>query len=378
VDLHEYQAKEIFGRFEIPVKTGEVVRSPDDAAAAARRIGGAVVVKAQVHAGGRGKAGGIKLAKTPDDASAAARAILGLKIKDKTVKKLLIAPAADIAHEYYLGIVMDRREGLPLIMASREGGVDIEQVAKENPEALVKLHFDPGRGLSAYDARYVAGKIEADPQGRKAIAAILTKLAKCYVASDASLAEINPLIRQPDGSYLALDAKMSLDDSGLFRHPELAELRDLEEEDADEDRARKQGLSFIRLSGNIGCVVNGAGLAMATMDLVKHFGGEPANFLDVGGSSNPDKVVTALDIITKDPSVRVILFNIFGGITRCDDIAKGLLKALEIKPVKLPIVVRLTGTNEDAAREVLSGVSGVETQQTMEDAIRRAVEHVSG
>jgi succinyl-CoA synthetase beta subunit len=373
VDLHEYQAKEIFSKFEIPVRLGEVARTSKDAAEAARRIGGTVVVKAQVHSGGRGKAGGIKLAKTPQEAESHAQSILGMEIKGKRVHKVLIAPAADIDHEYYLGVVMDRREGLPLIMVSREGGIDIEQVAREKPEALTKSHFDPGRGLKGYEARWLAGRIESDPKGKKAIADILMKLVHCYAQCDASLAEINPLIRMTDGEYLALDAKVSLDDSGLFRHKELAELRDLEAEDPDEDKARAQGLSFIRLSGTIGCVVNGAGLAMATMDLVKHFGGEPANFLDVGGSSNPEKVITALEIITKDPSVKVILFNIFGGITRCDDIAKGLVQALEVKPVNLPIVVRLTGTNEDAARQILAGVSGVETRDTMEDAIRHAV-----
>jgi succinyl-CoA synthetase beta subunit len=373
VNLHEYQAKEVFSRFGITVKGGELVRSPEEAAAAAERMGGMVVVKAQVHSGGRGKAGGIKLAKTPDEAGAAAGKILGLDIKGHTVKKVFVTPAADIDHEYYLGVVLDRAEGLPLIMASREGGIDIETVAKERPDQLIKFHFHPGVGLRAYDARWIAGKIETDPAGRKQIAAILMKLAKCYIDSDASLTEINPLVRLTDGSYLALDAKMSLDDSGLFKHPELAELRDLEEEDADEDRARRDGLSFIRLEGNIGCIVNGAGLAMATMDLVKHFGGDPANFLDIGGSSNPDKVVTALDIITKDKSVKSILFNIFGGITRCDDVAEGLGKALEQKPVDLPIVVRLTGTNEREAREILKGIKGVESQGTMEEAVQRVV-----
>ncbi|MBU1702487.1 MAG: ADP-forming succinate--CoA ligase subunit beta [Candidatus Eisenbacteria bacterium] len=374
MNLHEYQAKEIFSKFGITVKGGELVRSPEEAAAAAERMGGMVVVKAQVHSGGRGKAGGIKLAKTPKEARAAAAAILGLDIRGHEVKKVFVTPAADIDHEYYLGIVLDRAKGLPLIMVSREGGVDIETVAKERPDQLKKFHFHPSVGLRSYDARWLAGGIESDPAGRKSIAAILTKLAKCYVDCDASLTEINPLVRLKDGSFLALDAKMTLDDSGLFKHPDLAELRDMDEEDKDEDRARRDGLSFIRLEGNIGCIVNGAGLAMATMDLVKHFGGEPANFLDIGGSSNPDKVVTALDIITKDPSVKVILFNIFGGITRCDDVAKGLAKALEIKPVALPIVIRLTGTNEAEAREFLKKVSGVEAQGTMEDAVRRAVE----
>ena len=373
MDVHEYQAKAIFRRFGIPVHEGELARSPAEAAEAARRMGGTVVVKAQVHAGGRGKAGGIRLAKTPEEARGAAASILGLQIKGRTVKKLLITPASDIDHEYYAGIVLDRGAGRPLVMVSREGGIDIELVAKDRPDALKKLHFDPARGLRGYEAMWLAASIEDDSEGKKAIAGILAKLARTFVACDLSLAEINPLIREKDGGYLALDAKVTVDDSGLFRHPELAELRDLEEEDPDEDRARSQGLSFIRLEGTIGCVVNGAGLAMATMDLVKHFGGEPANFLDVGGSSNPEKVVTALDIITKDPSVRVILFNIFGGITRCDDIARGLVKALEMKPVERPIVVRLTGTNEEAAREILAGVSGVQSEGGMEEAVRRAV-----
>jgi succinyl-CoA synthetase beta subunit len=377
VDLHEYQAKELFGRFGIPVKTGKVVRSAEAAEQAAREIGGTVVVKAQVHAGGRGKAGGIRLAKTPAEAREAAEAILGLQIKGKTVRKLLVTPAAEIEHEYYLGVVMDRREGLPLVMVSREGGVDIEEVARERPEALTKFHFDPARGLRPYEALWLAGRLERMPSWRKAIGSILERLARCFVDCDASLAEINPLIRMPGGDYLALDAKVSLDDNGLFRHPDLAELRDPEEEDPDEGLARSKGLSFIRLSGNIGCVVNGAGLAMATMDLVKFFGAEPANFLDIGGSSNPEKVVTALSIITKDPRVRVILFNIFGGITRCDDVARGIVQALEARPVSLPIVVRLTGTNEAEAREILSKVPGLETQEGMEEAVQRAVELAS-
>src|SRR5690606_25672973 len=346
VNIHEYQAKELFLAHGIPVPPGRVASTADEAHAIARELGGTVVVKAQVHSGGRGKAGGVKLAANPQEARAKAEAILKLQIQGLPVRKVLVAPALDIAHEYYLGIVLDRAEGLPLIMVSREGGIEIEEVAREKPEALFRHHFHPVIGLREFEARELATSIEPDQKVARQIAAILRKLCRAYVALDATLVEINPLVLTPGGDVVALDAKVNLDDNALFRHPELEAMRDPDTETDQDRQARELGLSFIKLEGTIGCVVNGAGLAMATMDLVKHFGGEPANFLDIGGSSDPRKVVTAIRIITQDPQVRAILFNIFGGITRCDDVARGLVQGIQETKVELPIVIRLVGTNE--------------------------------
>jgi succinyl-CoA synthetase beta subunit len=315
----------------------------------------------------------VKLAGGPAEAKEKASAILGMEIKGLKVTRVLVAPAMDIAHEYYLGVVIDRKEGLPLIMASREGGIDIEEVARTKPEAIVRHHFDPQIGLRAFEARRIAFAIEPDGKVAAQIADILQKLCRCFVAIDSSLAEINPLVRTLKGEVLAIDAKVNLDDNALFRHEDLAAMRDLTAELPDEDEARQRGLSFIKLDGNIGCVVNGAGLAMATMDLVKHFGGMPANFLDIGGSSDPEKVVTAIKIITHDPSVKSILFNIFGGITRCDDVARGLVEAIQRTEVRLPIVIRLTGTNEAQAREILKSVSGLTPAESMDEAVQKAV-----
>lgn len=373
MNIHEYQAREVFRSHGIPVPAGEVATTPDEAEAIAARLGGRVVVKAQVHAGGRGKAGGVKLASSPSDAREKAQAILGMEIKGLKVMKVFVAPAQDIAHEYYLGVVIDRKAGLPLIMASREGGIDIEEVARTNPAAIHRFHFDPVCGLRAFEARRLAFAIESEGKVASQIANILQKLCKAFMAVDASLAEINPLIRTLKGEVVALDAKVNLDDNALARHPELAAMRDLTAEMPEEDEARRMGLSFIKLDGSIGCVVNGAGLAMATMDLVKHFGGTPANFLDIGGSSDPEKVVTAIKIIASDPNVRSILFNIFGGITRCDDVAKGLVEATRRTEVKLPIVIRLTGTNEAEAREILKQAPSLTPAESMDDAVRKAV-----
>lgn len=376
MNIHEYQARNILQGYGIPFPKGGLATTPGEAEGVARTLGGTVVVKAQVHSGGRGKAGGVKLATTPTEAAERAEAILKLEIQGLPVRKLLIAPALEIAHEYYLGVVLDRDSGLPLIMASREGGIDIEQVAREKPEALVKLHFHPVRGLRSFEAREVALSIEPNPKLAAKIADLLQRLCRAFVASDATLAEINPLVQTPGGEIVALDAKFNLDDNALFRHPELEALRDPDTE-SDQDRAaRARGLSFIKLEGNIGCVVNGAGLAMATMDLVKHFGGQPANFLDIGGSSDPRKVVTAIQIITADPAVRVILFNIFGGITRCDDVARGLVEAISQTKVDLPIVIRLVGTNEREGREILRQVSGLTPAETMDEAVQTAVRFV--
>ncbi len=374
MNIHEYQAKEIFRAAGIPVPEGGVATTPAEARDLAARYGGRVVVKAQVHAGGRGKAGGVKLAEGPAEAEEKAREILALEIKGLPVRKVLVTPALEIWHEYYLGVVIDRAAGKPLVMASREGGIDIEEVARTNPEAIYKTHFVPSNGLYEFQAREIAFAIEPEPALARQIAAILVKLCRAFVSCDASLAEINPLIRTPEGKVIAIDAKVNLDDNGLFLHPDLETLRDRSAETAHEGAAREMGLSYIKLDGQIGCVVNGAGLAMATMDLVKHFGGNPANFLDIGGSSSPDKVITAIRIITSDKNVRAILFNIFGGITRCDDVASGLVRALEATKIKLPIVARLTGTNEDQAREILRAVQGLTTAPTMDEAVQRAVE----
>jgi succinyl-CoA synthetase beta subunit len=316
----------------------------------------------------------VKLAMNPAEAEEKAGQILGMEIKGLRVEKVLITPAEEISHEYYLGVVIDRASGKPLVMASREGGIDIEEVARTKPEAIVKTHFSPCQGLYSFQANEIAYAIEPEAAIARQIADILVRLCRAFVKIDASLAEINPLIRTPAGKIVAIDAKVNLDDNGLFLHPALEELRDRTAESDHEAAAREMGLSYIKLDGRIGCVVNGAGLAMATMDLVKHFGGSPANFLDIGGSSSPDKVITAIRIITSDPNVRAILFNIFGGITRCDDVASGLVRALEATRVKLPIVARLTGTNEEQAREILKSVAGLTTAATMDEAVQRAVE----
>lgn len=374
LNIHEYQAKEIFRSHGIPVPPGEVARTPEEAKNLAARFGGPVVVKAQVHSGGRGKAGGVKLAGTPDEAREKAEKILGMEIQGLRVHQVLVTPAQEIAHEYYLGVVLDRRAGLPLIMISREGGIDIEEVARNRPDALVRFHFDPDKGLRGFEARRLALSIEREPRSAFQIAEILQKLCRAFIASDASLAEINPLIKTPSGEVIAIDAKMNVDDNALFRQRRIEEMRDPTAE-RDEDReARAVGLSYIKLDGEIGCVVNGAGLAMATMDLVKHFGGSPANFLDIGGSSDPKKVVTAISIIARDPKVKAILFNIFGGITRCDDVARGLIQAVAETGVKLPIVIRLTGTNEAEARSLLAKQGGLVPAESMDDAVKKAVE----
>jgi succinyl-CoA synthetase beta subunit len=331
-----------------------------------------VVIKAQVQAGGRGKAGGVKLAQTPDEAFEKAQAILALEIKGLPVRRVLVTQAADIARELYLSIVLDRSRKLPLIMLSAEGGVDIEEVARVSPGKIVKRHI-PLDGLRTYQAREMFQPILGDGKLVAQAADVLMKLWRVYSDGDCSLAEINPLVVTPDGRVVALDAKVSLDDNAAFRHREWGTWRDPEDETPGERLAREKGLSYVRLDGDIGCVVNGAGLAMATMDLVKHYGGEPANFLDIGGSSSPEKVTAALDIITGDArGVRAILFNIFGGITRCDDVATGIVASLEKKPLGIPLVIRLTGTNEDLAREILAA-HGLGATTQMDEAVRMVI-----
>ena len=373
MNLHEYQAKELLRTFGLPVQAGEVAETPEQVEAIARRYGGAVVVKAQVHVGGRGKAGGVKLAKTPADARTIASKILGMDIKGLTVEKVLVAPAADIAGEAYVGIIVDRASKRAVFMVSPAGGIDIEQVAAETPDRIRKLAVDPRYGLLPYEASDLAFFLYQDGAKARAAAGILQKLYAAFIGCGASLAELNPLVTQPDGSLIAVDAKMVIDDNELDRRPAIAALRDEKAEDPSETAARAAGLTFIKLDGNVGCIVNGAGLAMATMDLVKYYGGEPANFLDIGGSSNPEKVVNALKIITADPSVRVILFNIFGGITRTDDVANGIVQAVSRHPLRVPLVIRLTGTNDEAAVKILAS-NGMSAMTDMDAAVQRAVE----
>ena len=373
MNIHEYQAREIFRSHGLPVPPAELAETPDQAEAAAGRIGGPVVIKAQVHAGGRGKAGGVKLAKGPQEARQAAEAILGMELKGLTVRTVLLAPAVDIASEAYVGIVMDRVSQRPVLMVSPEGGIDIEEVAATRPDAIFKQVIDPRYGLLDHQATDLAYRLFADPALARQAADVLSGLWKSYAAVDATLAEVNPLISTPNGEVLAIDAKANIDDNALFRLPDVAAMRDLDAEAPSEHKAREAGLSYIQLDGNVGCCVNGAGLAMATMDLVKYYGGDPANFLDIGGSSNPEKVVAALEIITTDPSVRSILFNIFGGITRGDDVAKGIVQATRQLDLQVPITIRLTGTNEAEAVEILKA-AGFEADTDMDRAVQRAVE----
>jgi succinyl-CoA synthetase beta subunit len=377
VNIHEYQAKEIFRRYGIPIPPGEVATSPEQAETIARKFGGTVVVKAQVHAGGRGKAGGVKLARTPEDAKSIAAQILKLTIKGLPVQRVLITPAADIASEAYVGVIVDRASKRAVFMASPAGGIDIEEVAAKTPEKILRHSVDPRYGLQAFEAMQIAFFLYSDMKQVRAAAKILQQLYKAFAENGGSLAEINPLVTTPDGEVVALDAKMVIDDNELDRRPDIAALRDESSEAPSEVDARKANLTFIKLDGNVGCVVNGAGLAMATMDLVKYYGGEPANFLDIGGSSNPEKVVAALRIITGDKNVKAILFNIFGGITRTDDVANGIVTAIKQNPLKVPLVIRLTGTNEEIAVKILSE-NGLSAMTDMDEAVKKAVALATG
>ncbi|UCF19569.1 MAG: ADP-forming succinate--CoA ligase subunit beta [Gemmatimonadota bacterium] len=374
MNIHEYQAKEVFRRHGIPVPPGKVATTPEEAERIALALGGKVVVKAQVHVGGRGKAGGVKLASSPQEARDAAAKILGMEIKGLTVRKVLVTPAEDIAHEAYLGAIVDRSSGAVVLMASPEGGIDIEEVAAKTPELIFKERIDPRYGMLPHQALRLAYRLYAGDTARARQAAeIIQKLYAAMLDAGASLIEINPLITTPSGQLQAIDAKMNIDDNELFRRSAVAELRDTESEAAAEVEARAKGLTYIKLDGNVGCCVNGAGLAMATMDLVKYYGGEPANFLDIGGSSSPEKVIVALQIITADEAVKSILFNIFGGITRCDDVANGIVEATRQFKLKVPITIRLTGTNEEKAVEILEG-AGFSAMTDMDEAVRKAVE----
>jgi len=377
VNLHEYQARDILRRHGISVPDGDVAATAEEARAIAQRLGGRVVVKAQVHAGGRGKAGGVKLAGSPDEAAAAARAILGMHIKGLVVARVLVVPAAEIASESYVGMIVDRVSQRPVLMVSPAGGVDIEEVAARTPERIFRLAIDPRYGLLPHQALGLGFRLYRDAAQARAAADVMLKLAVAFTAVGASLIEINPLAATPAGTVVALDAKIAVDDNELERRPDIAALRDLSAEDPAEVAARAAGLSFIKLEGNVGCCVNGAGLAMATMDLVQFYGGAPANFLDIGGSSNPQKVVAALKIITADPSVRAVLINIFGGITRCDDVATGIVQATQAFPLAVPIVIRLTGTNEREGLAILER-AGFSAVTDMDDAVRRAVALAQG
>ena len=371
--VHEYQAKELFVERGLAVPRGEVATTADEAHRIAAEIGTTVVVKAQVHVGGRGKAGGVKLAKDAAEAKEKAAAILGMDIKGLTVEKVLVTEAVDIEAEYYLGLIMDRGTQSPMFIVSAAGGIDIEEVAATKPDQIHTLSIDPRYGARPYQLRQLAYKVTDDPAVVKGMTRALAVLYDVFIHTDASLIEINPFVKTPDGACWSVDAKLNIDDNALYRQPRIVEMRDLSSEDPSEVEAKEAGLSFVKLDGNVGCLVNGAGLAMATMDLVQYYGGMPANFLDIGGSSNPDKVVTAMQIILRDPQVKAILFNIFGGITRCDDVAAGLLKATEQLNVSVPIVVRLTGTNEEKAREMLVG-SKLVPAATMDEAVTKALE----
>jgi succinyl-CoA synthetase beta subunit len=372
MNLHEYQAREILQRFGIPFPHGAVATTPQEAIGIAEQLAGPVMVKAQVHTGGRGKAGGVKLARNAAEAGAHASRILGMTIHDLPVQNVLVVPAAEIASESYLGVIVDRAAQQPVVISSAAGGMDIEEVAARTPERIQRVSVDPRYGLLSHQATALGFGLYRDLAQVRVAADIAEKLYAAFYAVGASLAEINPLATTPDGRVVALDAKLVVDDNELARHPEIAALRDLSAEAPSERQARDYGLSFIKLNGSVGCCVNGAGLAMATMDLVKFYGGEPANFLDIGGSSNPEKVVAALRIITGDPGVKAILFNIFGGITRCDDVATGIVQATRQFPLTVPLVIRLTGTNEAEAIAILTA-AGFSALTDMDDAVQRAV-----
>lgn len=375
--LHEYQSKRIFAQYGVPIPRGDVATTPQQARQIAARLGTRVVIKSQVLVGGRGKAGGIRLAAHPDEAERVADQILGMNINGLTVKKVLVDEPADIATEIYLGIVIDRARRRPVIMASAEGGVEIEEVARATPERIVKVAIDPFLGLQPFQGRELSFGIGLPKELVRDFVQIARGLHNAFAGCDASLAEINPLVVTGEGKLLAVDGKMLLDDNALFRHFELAEMRDADEETPEEQEARRHGLSYVKLDGQIGCMVNGAGLAMATMDITKLYGGEPANFLDIGGGAQADKVAAALRIILSDPNVKAVLFNIFGGITRCDEVAKGILEALRGVPTDVPMVARLVGTNEEEGRQILAKAE-MATAATLAEAAQKAVAAARG
>jgi succinyl-CoA synthetase beta subunit len=378
VDLYEYQGKELFARFGIPVSEGRLATTPGEARAAAEELGGGqVVVKAQVLTGGRGKAGGIKLAGSPEEAEAGAGEILGMDIRGHVVRKVWVEAASDIAREYYLSVTFDRGEKKPLFMLTTEGGVDIEDVAARSPDALARLHVDPLVGFQAFQARWLcfAAGVD-DPDEQKQVIGLVHNLYEAFVGADAMLCEVNPLIVTPTGEVKALDSKFTVDDNALFRHPDIAEMRDPEAADPRERLAREKEVTYVKLDGDIGILGNGAGLVMSTLDVIDQVGGRPANFCDLGGGGDAEGVVAALEVITSDPDVRGILFNIFGGITRCDEVARGILAALERMTIELPIVVRLDGTNAEEGRTLLAEAprANLHVEETMLSAAERVVE----
>ncbi len=376
MDLYEYQGKELFRRFGIPVSEGRLATTPKEARRAAEELGGSVVVKAQVLTGGRGKAGGVKQAASPQEAERRADEILGLAIRGHLVRRVWVERASAIAKEYYLSVTFDRGAKKPLLMFTSEGGVDIEEVAAATPEAIVRVHVDPLQGFQPYIARRLLYRAGIAEEERRQVADVVERLYACFVASDAMLCEINPLVVTPDGQVRALDAKVTVDDNALFRHPDLAAMRDLEAIPAEERKAKEKGVTYVKLDGEVGILGNGAGLVMSTLDVIALVGGRPANFCDLGGGGDAQGVVDALEVIHGDPQVRSILFNIFGGITRCDEVARGILEALGRLSISCPIVVRLDGTNAEEARRLLAhaGLPNLYVEPTMLDAARRAVE----
>jgi len=388
VNIHEYQAKEIFRKYGVPVPRGRVAFTVDEAVEAAKELGGSLwVVKAQIHAGGRGLGGGVKLAKSLDEVREWADKILGMTLvthqtgpEGKVVHKVYIEEGADIQKEFYLGMLLDRAAEMPVMMASTEGGMEIEKVAAETPEKIVKVTIDPTVGFQGFHGRKLAFGLGLPKEEIGTFIKFAKALYEVYMDNDAEMIEINPLIKTGDGKFLALDAKMGFDDNALYRHPDISEMRDLEEEEPTELEAKAHGLSYIKLDGNVGCMVNGAGLAMATMDIIKHEGGEPANFLDVGGGANPETVAKGFEIILKDPNVKAIFVNIFGGIVRCDRVANGILEATKITDVNVPVVVRLDGTNAEEAAEILknANIENIIAAENLADGARKAVAAAKG
>jgi len=370
--IHEFQAKEIFSRYSIPVTAEKVCFTTEEVVAAAEKLGMPVVVKAQVHAGGRGKAGGVKLARTIDEARDAANKIMGMDIKGYTVEKVLVAQGVKFNSEFYVGLTIDRNSKSVVFMASSEGGVEIEEVAKDNPDAIHKFVIDPDLGMTAFLARKIAFKLFDDFSLVKQAVSLFQKLYQIFIDTDASLVEINPLVVTDEGKLLALDGKMNFDDNALYRQPEIEALNEPTDDEKKEIAAKDSGLTYIRLDGSIGCMVNGAGLAMATMDIIKYYGGDPANFLDIGGSSNPQKVIDAMNLLLSDKNVKVIMINIFGGITRCDDVARGLVTALDQMKVNIPIVIRLSGTNAEEGLRIIKE-KNLPTVNSLSEAAQEAI-----
>ncbi len=371
--IHEYQARQLFREYHIPVPEDVLCYTVSEVEKATRDMNRMVVVKAQVLVGGRGKAGGVKLAKTVEEAVSAAKHILGMDIKGFKVEKVLVADAVNITKEFYVGLINDRNTKNVTLMVSSEGGVEIEEVAKTSPEKIIKFHINPLTGLLDYQARDIALQLFDDIKLAQKAASIFTKLYKLYVNTDATIAEINPMVLTPDNEILAIDGKMNFDDNALYRQPKILAMREPDEDELQEIDAHSKGLSYIRLDGNIGCMVNGAGLAMATMDMIKLYGGEPANFLDIGGSSSPQKVIDAMNILLNDKNVKAVMINIFGGITRCDDVAKGLIEAMKVISTKIPIVVRLSGTNAAEGLALLKQTN-LPTVSSMSEAAQKAIE----